>query len=72
MKYKVYLNGHASASVEVEADDIDEAREKAENEVYVSLCHQCAHEVEVSDDWETHSVYDDTDHLVWTRSEENR
>lgn len=72
MKYKVYLNGHASASVEVEADDIDEAREKAENEVYVSLCHQCAHEVEVSDDWETHSVYDESGQLAWSQSEENR
>ena len=50
MKYFVHFSLYASKVVEVEADNEDQAREKAEeNFEPVCLCHQCAHDVEIGD-----------------------
>jgi hypothetical protein len=48
-KYRVAFHATASASVEVEAESEEEAREEAYNELYVSLCHQCARQVDLGD-----------------------
>lgn len=46
-KYRVTMFFTASKTVEVEAETAEDAIEKAENEKsYVSLCHQCAREVD--------------------------
>lgn len=47
--YGVMFTATASRLEKVEADSPEEAREKARAGVYVSLCHQCAHEVELGD-----------------------
>jgi hypothetical protein len=52
MKWTVSLYGHASTTVEVEADTAEEAAALAEGEAYVSLCHHCASDVEVGDQWD--------------------
>jgi hypothetical protein len=43
-KYRVYLHATVSATVTVEADSLDEARELAYDELPGSLCHQCAND----------------------------
>jgi hypothetical protein len=48
-KYGVSIPIYASAYVEVEADSEEEAIEKAEESYHVSLCHQCAREVEIGE-----------------------
>ena len=48
-KYIVFFPVFASASVEVEADDEDEAIDKAGEECYVGLCHHCARNLDVGD-----------------------
>ena len=50
-KYKVTLLYTATKQVEVEADSKEEANNKAMDEGYVCLCHQCADEIEIDDDW---------------------
>lgn len=59
-KYTVYFDQVASTAVEVEADDYDEAIEKAEIEAYIEacICHQCARHIDLSGDWEPESVYE--------------
>lgn len=52
MKWTVSLSGYASTTVEVEADTVEEAAELAEAEAHVSLCHHCARDVEVGDEWD--------------------
>ncbi len=47
--YRVYFATEASSVVTVEAEDRDDAIDKAYERHYVSLCHQCAHEVELGD-----------------------
>jgi hypothetical protein len=39
----------ASHVEEVEADSPEEARDKAREQAYVSLCHQCAHHLDLGD-----------------------
>jgi hypothetical protein len=41
-KYQVYLHAIASATVTVEADSLDEARELAYEELPGGLCYQCS------------------------------
>ena len=56
-KFRVYGIATASKFLGVyEAENADEARAKAQDdgEYYISLCHQCAHEVEVGDIYEEH------------------
>lgn len=48
-KYRVHFMTAASTSVEVEADSREEAVDVAFNEVHVSLCHQCAREVDLGE-----------------------
>ncbi len=48
-KYYVTFEVSASASIEVEADNPDEAEQKAEEEIHVSLCHQCARNIHLGD-----------------------
>ena len=56
-KFYVSVPVWASAGMEVEADNAEEAISKAEEELYPCLCHQCSHEIELSDmDWEKASA----------------
>jgi hypothetical protein len=41
-KYRVFMHAIADATVSVEADSLDEARELAYEELPGSLCYQCA------------------------------
>ncbi|GAB3830025.1 hypothetical protein [Kribbella italica] len=48
--YRVYMGTEASTSVEVQAEDREDAIEKAYEKFQgVILCHQCAHEVDLGD-----------------------
>lgn len=51
-KYEVTLLVSGTTSITVEAESEEEARDLAYREAYVSLCHQCSEELEVSDDYE--------------------
>lgn len=53
-KYRVPFNGYASTTVDVETDETDPAKivDLAQEDTYVSLCHQCASSVDVGDEWE--------------------
>lgn len=57
--YSVHFTTPASRIVRVEADDPDEAIEKADNEVGCVLCHQCAGEIDLAGVWEPVVVFDD-------------
>lgn len=48
-KYGVTLIYSATKYVEVEAEDEDKALEEAYKNWHVSLCHQCAGEIDVGD-----------------------
>jgi hypothetical protein len=48
-KYRVYLVTTASATVEVEADDTEQAIELAFQEAPGGLCHQCARDYDLGD-----------------------
>jgi hypothetical protein len=50
--YRIFFNQGASTSVEVEADDFEAAIEAAYDHLPVGLCHQCAHLIDLSGDWE--------------------
>lgn len=53
MKYAVHFNVYASQVVEVEADNEEEAKEKAIDKFEpVCLCHQCSDLVDIGDDGE--------------------
>jgi hypothetical protein len=64
-KYTVHFTTVASTTVQVEADDPDEAIDRAYNEVYVSLCHQCAHEMDLGGEWEAEAVTDESGKTLW-------
>lgn len=64
-KFTVHFTTVASTTVTVEADDHDEAIDKACNEVYVSLCHQCAGEADFGGEWEPEAVTDEAGKTVW-------
>lgn len=66
-KYTVYLSGHAETSVTVEADDHDEAIEKACSEANPFICHQCAREIQVCEEWEPNAVFNEDGDEVWAR-----
>ncbi|MFE9391694.1 hypothetical protein [Streptomyces sp. NPDC006784] len=57
-KYTVPLTGYANIAVTVETDETDPEAiaELAQEQVYVSLCHQCGghtnSSLEVGDEWE--------------------
>ncbi|MGV8064590.1 hypothetical protein PJP13_24305 [Mycobacterium kansasii] len=68
-KYTVYLSGHAETSVTVEADDPDEAIDKACNAVHPFICHQCAREIDLGDEWEPNAVFTEGGDIVWPTNE---
>lgn len=72
-EYAVIFISTASASVRVEADDADEAIDKAwDAGPPTSLCHQCARAVDLSGEWEPDAVIDDiTGDTVWERGRES-
>lgn len=65
-EYVVHFATTASTSERVTADDPEEAVDKAWSEVYVSLCHQCGRECDLTGEWEPVAVTDlATGELVW-------
>lgn len=69
-EYTVYFSTTAgSPGVRVEADDPDEAIEKACNSNNLpslgSICHQCAPKFDMGGDWEPTHVFDADDKQVW-------
>ena len=49
-KYHVAMPFYATAFIKVEAENEEEAIEKAEREIgYPTLCHQCSHDVEMGE-----------------------
>ena len=53
-KYRVPFNGYASTTMDIETDETDPVKiaDLAQRDVYVSLCHRCANNVDVGDEWE--------------------
>jgi hypothetical protein len=49
MKYFVTFEVFASTTIEVHADSEEQAREQACKRVHVSLCHQCASDLNIDD-----------------------
>jgi len=66
-EYTVYFSQSAEAIIRVEADDPDDAIDRAWDQLPGSLCHQCAEDVQLAGDWEPALVFDDDDKEVWTR-----
>ncbi|KZL33185.1 MULTISPECIES: hypothetical protein [Rhodococcus] len=54
--YHAVLNQSVSAVIDVEADNLDDAIDKAYADAPSSLCHHCADKVEMSNDWEIYDV----------------
>jgi hypothetical protein len=52
IRYSVVMVAGATIVVDVEADSPDTARERAREEAYASLCHKCANDVTLGDEWE--------------------
>lgn len=56
-KYIVHFNMYASTAVEVEADNVDEAKEIAMSEFDAPcLCHYCSDKIDLSDEGEISAV----------------
>lgn len=60
--YIIYLSTGASASVEVEADDLDQAYERA-HDLAPRICAQCSgwgqsYSLDLGDDWEAEDEYE--------------
>ena len=67
-EYTVTFTTVASVNVRVEADDVDDAIDKAWDDAAITLCHQCARKVEVGDELEPDRVFDEsTGDTVWER-----
>lgn len=68
--YTVYLQTIASTSVEVEADNEDEALDKAYDASMPTICAQCSgwgkeSYLELGDVWEANQVADADGKVVW-------
>ena len=64
--FKVWFSQVASSPcIEVDAEDYEEATDKAWNQLPGSLCHQCAGEVDLSGDWEPCLVEDANGNVIW-------
>lgn len=65
MKYTIHFDGYASASVEVEADSLEEAQELAYDKMPPTLCHHCSGgyhgdaSLELGDEFTLTSAYDE-------------
>lgn len=68
-EYTVWFSTPAEAAVTVQADDPDDAIEKAYNDLPGSLCHQCAHDYQVGGEWEPDVVLDGDSNEVWRSRE---
>lgn len=67
-EYTVHFVTCASTSVRVQAEDPDDAIDRAYGDVYASLCHQCSRQLEVAGDWEPECVIDEeSNDVVWER-----
>lgn len=67
--YTVYLKTFAETAVKVEADDPDEAIDKAYNET-PTICAQCSgwghgYSLEIGEVWDAYEVTDAEDKVVW-------
>ena len=51
-RYRVLLVSGVDTSMEVDAESAEEAKIKAEESVYVGLCHECAHRMNPPVEWE--------------------
>lgn len=56
-EYVIVWTSHASIRSTIEADSIEEALETSQP--YATLCHACAREVDLGDDWEESGAYCD-------------
>lgn len=65
--FTVSLQTHADAVIEVEAESVEAAIEKAHAELYVKLCHACSREVQLGDEWDATAV-DVDGSQVWSAS----
>lgn len=68
-KYVVYFQSVAETRVEVDVDDPDDAIDTAWDRVGGSLCHQCAHAVDLSGEWDPVEVADAAGKTVWRNKE---
>lgn len=65
-EYTVHFIQTASAAItRVEAEDTDDAIEKAWDRLPGPLCHQCARDVELAGEWEPECVTDSDGETVW-------
>lgn len=70
-EFKVYFEGMAGVVVTVEADDAEDAIEKAYDEIPSGVCAQCSGwrekwSLDVPDDWKLDSVADENGDTVYT------
>lgn len=75
MKYRVAMVQTASTMVEVEAEDVDDAIDKAWQEAPGGLCAQCSGwghgpGIDLAGDWEPSEVFDDQNNQVWNERDE--
>lgn len=67
MSYTVYFSQSAGTAVrDVEADDAEDAIDKAYDDLPGGLCHQCAARIDLAGDWEPEAVTDNGK-TVWER-----
>ena len=64
MKYDIGIEYFASESIQVEADNVEEALEKAYENSQAGLCHYCAKRLELGDVRGV-VVYDDKNKIVY-------
>lgn len=73
--YMVSLMNTVSTTIEVEADDPDDAREKVwDSDGFQNLgglCHQCEHHVGSLGDWQLSDDDPDRNDAVWLADEED-
>jgi hypothetical protein len=73
-KYTVYLTATASTSVEVDAEDRDDAIEKALSANMPTICAQCSgwgreYSLEIADNWDFSEVEDQNGNIVGPEDE---
>ncbi|MBB4689806.1 hypothetical protein [Amycolatopsis jiangsuensis] len=62
---KVYFSQGFSQVVDVAAESVGEAIEKASVEVYFGLCHECGHKMSEDGEAEALYVFDDNNNELW-------
>ena len=66
-EYTVYFSRPAEAIVRAEAEDPEDAIDKAWDDLPGALCHQCAGDYQLAGEWEPEVVTDEDGNEVWTR-----